>query len=65
MVHWGIEEANTIHLGTSVRRSVKAFIQVLGPQRMPTSPKDPETREWYQKVSVYGQILVQLTNEPV
>ena len=35
----------------SVMRSVKAFIQVLGPQRMPTSPKDAEVRAWYHKVS--------------
>jgi len=37
---------------TWVMRSVKAFIQVLGPQRMPTSPKDAEARAWYHKCSL-------------
>jgi len=40
------------HRATSVMRHVKAFIQVLGPQRMPTSPKDPDPRTWYHKCSL-------------
>lgn len=43
-------ETDTMHLGTTVMRSVKAFIQVLGPQRMPTSPDDADARAWYHKV---------------
>jgi len=36
----------------SVTRSVKAFIQVLGLQRMPTFPSGDDARPWYQKCSL-------------
>lgn len=41
-------------LATGVTKVVKAFIQVMGLQKMPLFPHDIEdARAWYQKVSLY------------
>lgn len=49
---------------TSIMRHVKAFVQVVGPQRMPTSPKDLDPRTWYHKVSIWTSHFLNLIGKP-
>ena len=46
-----MSHALTLWIVTSVTKSVKAIVQVMGPQKSPSFPSDVEdARNWYERV---------------